>query len=114
MEIGTRRKGNVEILDLPENLVQFGGKLDLRQTFKASLEGGQRFFIINLTRVPYLDSASIGETVACMKRAVEKGGVVKLLVKPQTKTEKLLRLTLMDRILEIFVDEDEAVATFAP
>jgi anti-sigma B factor antagonist len=58
-----------------------------------------------------MDSAGIGELVACYKRAKEKGGTVKLL-NPSGKVLDLLTLTKLEEVFETYRQEQEAVGSF--
>ena len=58
-----------------------------------------------------MDSAGIGELVACYKRAAEKEGSMRLL-KPSGKVFDLLQLTRLTEIFRIHEDEKEALAAF--
>jgi anti-anti-sigma factor len=113
MEVQVRTIGQIAILDFPDRLTVGGGNAVIRETFRDSLGTGHRHFVFNLSRVPYMDSATIGETVACMKRVREQGGDLKLVVEPGGKVDQILRLTALDRIFEFFGDEEAAVASYA-
>ena len=58
-----------------------------------------------------MDSAGLGELVACHKRANANGGNIKIL-RPSGKVADLLSLTKITEIFEIFDDEGEALASF--
>jgi anti-sigma B factor antagonist len=58
-----------------------------------------------------MDSAGIGEHVACHKRAIEKSGTLKLL-NPSGKVYDLLMLTKLDEVFETFREEKEALVSF--
>ena len=65
-----------------------------------------------MAELPYVDSPIIGETVACLKRAQDGQGDVKLVMLPDSRVERLYRLTALDKIFEIHPDEDAAVGSF--
>jgi anti-sigma B factor antagonist len=113
MTIETRRIGGVCILDAKGKMIRGNGDIVLRDSFGELLEAGERRFVLDLRRVPFLDSAGLGETVACGKRAAERDGRILLLVKPGSKVEDLIRLTALDRILDLHHEEAEAVAALA-
>ena len=58
-----------------------------------------------------MDSAGIGELVACYKRAKEKDGTVKLL-NPSGKVYDLLQLTKLEEVFDTYRDESEALGSF--
>jgi len=101
----------VTVLDL-------SGKLTLGHSDDGVLEAVQRLvdagtaqILINLDQVSYMDSAGIGALVTCGKRATEGGSAVKLL-NPQKRVYDLLTLVKLDRIFQVFHDEQAAIASF--
>ena len=83
----------------------------LRERVNELLDGGQQHILLNLEKVGYMDSAGIGELVACYKRAKEKEGEVKLL-NPSGKVFDLLQLTKLEEVFETYRDEKEALVSF--
>jgi anti-sigma B factor antagonist len=101
----------VSVLDLAGKITIGEGDVVLRQKVQEILDAGEKNILLNLEKVSYMDSAGIGELVACFKKAREKGGTVKLL-KPSGKVEDLLQLTKLWEVFEIFDEEAQAVASF--
>lgn len=112
MNVQARRKGVVTILDIRGKLTLPDGDRKLRDAFRDAFAGGARVFVFNMEKVPFLDSMGIGELVRCHKRVREHDGVIRLVVQPQSKTHDVLQLTWLDRVFDIHVDEEEAIASF--
>ena len=55
--------------------------------------------------------AGLGELVACKKRIAERGGDIKLL-RPVGQVHKLLVMTLLTSLFEVYQDEEAAVSSF--
>ncbi len=106
-----REVGTVSVLDLSGKITIGEGDALLREQVHHLLEGGRSKILLNLEGVSYMDSAGIGELVACYKRAREKGGTVKLL-RPSGKVQDLLVLTKLEEVFENFADEKAALASF--
>lgn len=106
-----REVGPVSVLDLAGKITIGEGDALLREHVHGLLEGGRSKILLNLEAVSYMDSAGIGELVACYKRAREKGGIVKLL-RPSGKVQDLLVLTKLEEVFENFGDEKSALASF--
>ena len=68
--------------------------------------------VIDLREVTFMDSAGIGELVACHKRAVEKSGTIKIL-KPNEKLLDLFTITKLIEIFDIYENEKDALKAFA-
>jgi anti-sigma B factor antagonist len=111
MKASVRSIGKVAILDLSGKITIGEGDVVLREKVTELLDSGQRNILLNLEKVGYMDSAGIGELVACYKRAKEKSGTVKLL-NPSGKVFDLLQLTKLEEIFETFNDEREALVSF--
>ncbi len=112
MGISVRVRSGITVLDLSGNVRIGDGCVALRAGFEKLVEEGRRVFILNLTQVGFMDSAAIGETVACHKRALECGARIKVVLLPSSKPEDVLKITSLDRVFEIYHDEDEALASF--
>ncbi len=111
MKANVRHHGKVTVVDLSGKITIGEGDVKLREAVNSLLEEGRKNVILNLGGVSYMDSAGIGELVACYKRAVEKGSKLKLL-NPSGKVQDLLILTRLQEIFDIFRDEREALASF--
>ena len=113
MAIDVRKYGNINILDISGKVTIGKGDVAMREKFKELLASGEKAFIFNMANVSYLDSAGVGETVACHKRAVEQGGQVKLVMPEAGKTRAVFVISCLDRVFQIFGTEEEALASFA-
>ena len=108
MEVHSRNEKGVEILSLSGRITLLAGADLFRSRFQCSLEQGHRHFVFDLRELRFMDSASIGEMVACLKRAREQSGSVKLLISPGGTIDELIRLSAMDRVFEVCYDEADA------
>ena len=111
MKATVRNVGHVAIVDLSGKITIGEGDVVLRERVHELLEGGQKHVLLNLEKVSYMDSAGIGELVACYKRAKEKEGTVKLL-NPSGKVYDLLQLTKLEEVFETYREENEALVSF--
>ena len=79
MKTTVRTVGQVSVVDLSGKITIGEGDVVLRDKVLELLDGGHSKILLSLEKVSYMDSAGIGELVACFKKAREKGGTVKLL-----------------------------------
>ena len=114
MAIEFRKKGDVQVLDFTGRITITDASTVLKEGFRQALDAGEKQFVFNLTATPYIDSSTIGETIACIKRVRERDGDIKFVVPPTGRVRDILRLTALDRVMEIYEDEDSAVVSFAP
>ena len=111
MKVNVRSEGDVSVVDLSGKITIGEGDVVLRETVETLLKEGRSKIVLNLARISYMDSAGIGELVACYKRSREKGGQLKLL-NPSGKVYDLLQLTKLEEIFETFKDEGAAIQSF--
>jgi anti-sigma B factor antagonist len=111
MKATVRKIGTVSVVDLSGKITIGEGDVVLREKVGELLDGGDRQILLNLQNVKYMDSAGIGELVACYKRAKEKDGTVKLL-NPSGKVHDLLQLTKLEEVFDTYLDEKEALVSF--
>src|SRR5262249_29126454 len=76
----------------------------------AVLDQGARHLVLDLEAGSYIDSATIGCLVELHHRVADAGGTVKL-VGLQRRVHTMLSMTGVDRFLEVFEDEGEALAS---
>jgi anti-sigma B factor antagonist len=84
---------------------------DLRVAVKELLEKGTQKILVNLVNVLYMDSSRIGDLVGSYTSAQKQSAKLKLL-RPQPQVHKLLAITGLTAIFDIFQDEDEAIRSF--
>ena len=111
MKAKVRQIGKISVVDLNGKITIGAGDVVLRETVQRLFDEGHKMILLNLNSVSYMDSAGIGELVACHKRAVEKNGRLKLL-NPSGKVFDLLQLTKLDEVFETFKDEKEALVSY--
>src|SRR5262245_36063290 len=123
MSISVRTKGEVRIIELDGEFTLGSGGLthpldlkgrrlsDLGQTLDRLLEQGGRKIILDLERVRFLDSAGLGDLIACKKRTTDRGGDIRLL-RPNGKVYELLDILNLTKVFKVFDDESRALASF--
>jgi anti-sigma B factor antagonist len=111
LKVSTRDAKGVKIVDLNGKITIGKGDLILREAVDQALKDGQTNILLNMEQVAYMDSAGIGELVACYKRVLERKGKMKL-VNPAGRAKDLLALTKLDQYFDTFQTEQEALASF--
>ena len=111
MKATVRKLGRVAVVDISGKITIGEGDVLLRQKVQELLDAGESRILLNLEKVKYMDSAGIGELVACYKRAKEKDGTVKLL-NPSGKVYDLLQLTKLEEVFDTYRDEGQALGSF--
>ena len=76
------------------------------------MEKGNRNFLLNLARVPYIDSAGLGEIIRCYTGLRKIGGEFKLLSANQRIVD-LLTITKLLNVFDLYDNEPSAVSSFS-
>lgn len=111
MKATVKEAGKIRVIDLKGRITLGAGDLDLRKAVQDQLDKGNTSVVLNLQGVEYIDSAGLGELVACKKRATAKGGDVKL-VMPSESVYKVLSIVSLHLVFEIFDSEAKAIGSF--
>lgn len=70
----------------------------LRDTFNGLIKDGATQFVVDLSKVSFLDSAGMAALVSLLKQARSKGGDVSLVWPELEAAKRILRLTKFDRV----------------
>ena len=111
MHITERAANDVTILDLDGRLTMDDGAELLRDKVKSIVFQGNTKVILNLARVPYVDSGGLGELVRCSLAAQKANGAVKMIGLTSRITD-LLTITKLLNVFDTFDTEAEALASF--
>ena len=112
MNIETRKKGDVVIVDFQGRLAVGVGEEMLPRLIEQLLSEGTRKILLNLSEMDYIDSNGLGELVQSLKTSKRFGASLRLL-KPQDRVKKTLRLTNLLPMFSVYDSESEAIKSFA-
>jgi len=113
LDIQTREREGVTILDLKGKLVVGDSCTDVREKITEQIGQGRKQIILNLQGVDYIDSTGLGSLVICYTSLQKTGGSLKLESLNRRNLELML-LTKLSTIFQIFNEEQEAVNSFFP
>jgi len=108
MKVNVRHLGDASVVELSGQLT-IGEEAELRSTVQTLLSEGRDRIVLNLRGVPWIDSAGMGELVACHKRVHDAGGSL-IICHLSNRARRMLKTTTLDRALEIHEDEPHALA----
>lgn len=89
-----RPEGNIDVITAPA----------LHERLDQWLAEGIAYFVIDLSAVPFLDSAGMVVLVSTLKRSRQRGGDVALVWPRSEPSRRILRLTRLDRVFIIADD----------
>lgn len=111
MEVDVREVSTVIVVDLKGKLVTGVGDELLAAVMDQLLADGWTKILLNLSDVPAIDSAGIGELVASQQMAERFGGKLKVL-RVGERVRHSLSLSQVLPLLDIYDDEAAALAAF--
>ncbi len=92
-------EGEVDVYTAPQ----------LKQQIITLLDSGIKHVIVNLSAVDYLDSTALGVLIGGLKRLRERNGTLDLIC-PNQRIKRIFEITGLDKIFDIFPNEEEALA----
>ena len=112
MQIEERRAGDITILALMGKLTLAEGRDLFKDKVGDVVQAGHNKLLIDLTEVPYVDSAGLGELVRTYTAVNRSGGQLRLLGLAK-RIKDVLALTKLLTVFEIFETEEEALDSFS-
>jgi anti-sigma B factor antagonist len=111
LAVEQRKVGRVCVLTVTGEL-KLGPAVDeLRGQFKRALERGDRLFVFNMLKVPWMDSSGIGEVVACYKRVREHKGDLRVVMRG--RAHDLFTFYELHKVCELHETLEDALGSLA-
>lgn len=107
MEVSIREQDGATVLVVRGRLTADSAP-HLRSRLNDTYLGGSRVFVVDLSGVPFIDSAGVATLVALFKRVRFTQGDVRL-AGLQPRVDRLIRLLRLERVFKIFPDVASAV-----
>lgn len=110
MDISTRESGKVLIFDVKGDLDAKSASV-LKERINEKISDGKSLILINLSDVPYMDSAGLGVLVSGLKNANRLSGDLRIWGL-QEEVKSIFELTRLNKVFQIFEDESSAVTSY--
>jgi anti-sigma B factor antagonist len=111
MKLAIRKAKDIVVIDVDGKIVLGEGDVEIKRAVDGLLQKGSKSIILNLTKVPYLDSAGLGEIMRCFTALRRDGGNFKL-VSPNQRIIDLLSITKLLNVFDIYDNESAAIKSF--
>jgi anti-sigma B factor antagonist len=111
MKFSTRKAGDVIVIDVDGKILLGEGDVEIKQAVDDLLKKGNKKILLNLAKVPYMDSAGLGEIIRCFTALRKSGGHFKLL-SPNERIKDLLGITKLLNVFDCYDNEAAAIASF--
>jgi len=112
MRLSSRRIGNVVVVDIEGKVLLGDGDVEIKNAVDEFLGRDQKEILLNMAKVPYVDSAGLGEIIRCFTAVRRAGGNLKLLA-PNQRLIDLLAITKLVNVFDWYNDEAAALKSFA-
>lgn len=99
MQINSTIVNNQVVVELSGSMYVEGAEI-LRERLISYLEDGQKHFIINISKVDYIDSSGLGVFVSIHKRTRQNGGSL-VICGAVGFVKDLFELTRLDRVFDM-------------
>jgi anti-sigma B factor antagonist len=113
MQLSERQVNGVSIIDVSGDLTMPAeNPRGLRDLIVALLHRGESRVLLNFATLQHIDSSCLGEIVESYKIALANGVTLKL-SNLGPHLQSLLQTTALDKVLETYPTEEDALASFA-
>ncbi len=109
-----RQATGVMVVDLGGRMTaseRLASPVSLHDVIRDLVQQGHKNILLNLRDVSYVDSAGIGDLFSCLTTVQNKGGVLKL-TNASERVSILLRLTMLNTVVDVIENEAIAVQSF--
>lgn len=110
MQINQEERGDVSIFKVHGD-IDIDTSPDVKKLFDKAISGSGKKVLINLKDVNYVDSSGLATLVEVLKNLRTSGGQLKL-SNLSIKVKGLFEITKLDKLFEIFPEEEDAVSSF--
>ncbi len=111
MKLSSRIVDGITVLDVEGKILLGEGDIQIKQTIDDLLSQGRKNYLLNLAKVPYIDSAGLGQIIRCFTAIRKSGGMLKLL-SPNAKVIDLLTVTKLVNVFDWYNEESGALNSF--
>ena len=111
MRIETADDGRVTVVSVEGELVLGPPETAFKRKIDELIEQGRVNLVIDLAKVRYVDSSGLGALVRALTETQKEGGQAKLL-NAGPRIVKLLEITKLNSIFEMYDDHEAAVSSF--
>ena len=112
LQITQRSAGQVAVLEIGGQLVADEGDAAFKAHVASLVSAGCRSVLLDLRDVQYMDSGGAGVLAATYLHVVKRGGALKLLC-PSDRVCRVLQITHLLGVFEVFDEEAAAMQSFS-
>ncbi len=111
LQLTTRELDGIVIIEAIGRLTLTDSHTRLRDLIHVFAGNGRKLFLLNIAGVEFIDSDGMGELARCFSTVRQNGGDLKL-VQVNDKVRRLLEITRVITLFELYSDEKEALRAY--
>lgn len=96
----------------PQGRLDMMRSMEFRKQMQELIDGGAKHLVLDLSQTPFLDSAGMAALVSVLKQCRERGGDARMVWPQAEPVKRILSLTKFDRVFDMKLTAEEAVASF--
>ena len=106
------KEGKVAIMTMMLDNVTMNENVELQNAFTVLLDEGSKDIILDLSKTNFVSSIVLPSLVFMLKRSKEVGGNL-IICSVKEPVKRVLDMTNLDKVFDIFDDKEKAIAQFA-
>jgi len=110
MEVQVEYLDGVPVIRV-EGQVDMGNYVDVHEIILAQTQQGHVNIVLNFRKLDFMDSAALGMLLRSLDKTKQKGGLLVLVTNPFV--DRILSVTGLTNLFELFSSEEEAVRSFS-
>lgn len=111
MDLETRKDSGVTFLKILDQSLDSTISTNFKGRVIDLMNQGEKNFILNLSKVEFIDSSGLGAIISILKTLSFNNGNI-IICEAQNSVINLLALTRMNRIFELYPNEKEALDSY--
>ena len=109
MELIESKAGKVVIITPLEKRLDASAAADFKQKMLAITSRGEQHILVDLSKVDFIDSSGLGAFISVLKKLGDTGTLG--ICQAKETVASVFKLTRIDRVLPLFQDQKEGVAS---
>ncbi len=110
MNLEIKHENGILFLKPLERSIEAGNSKLFKGKVRDLINEGSKIILLNLSQVEFIDSSGLGSLISIVKLIENMQGAL-VLCNTQDQVNKIFKLTGVDRVFQIFSDENEALTS---
>lgn len=108
MNVNTEHAGGIPVIRV-EGQIDMDNYVEVHELILAEIREGHPNIVLNFRKLDFMDSATLGMLLRSLDKTKQQGGLLVLVTNPHV--DRILSVTGLTNLFELFTNEPEAVAS---